>query len=400
MKACPQCETLWDDGKRFCPYHGLPLLPAPEAVGPPLAAADAEPTVRMSEQERAQLFTPQFPASALAETSAAAGETPPPAPLVAEALSIEDPPTAKSFRNDAPAAELDLLIPPTIVVPPSALPPLAAPSLAPPAVVPPAEGGAPSQAQADAQSPAATVASVLADGGSPLTTAIPESDTSRLDPSATIVQLGQAAPADPPPLPPAASPDDDLGFILDLGEKSSARLPPPPEAATAPPPTCSPTPSAAPALVSPPSPTMKRLTAVQYFKLFNERKKAIQQFIQRLDPKKARVAEGHSNQEDHLMHRYDIAFRCLGAPRTFPLAIILQRKPVYELITSVDLYEIAEAPLLREERVKSLGGQSKSTPNGVIYHLSYDEHLPAEQFGDWLTATFQAIARLLPGASL
>ncbi|OYT71208.1 MAG: hypothetical protein CFK52_08780 [Chloracidobacterium sp. CP2_5A] len=421
MKACPKCETLWDDGKRFCPYHGLPLTPAPEAVPEAVAPVDAEITVRMSEEERARLFTPQFLMSAVSSEAGAAAalEAAQPvaasSPPVAEAFSIEDPPTAKSSNQASPVEpsppELDLFIPPTVVVSPAALPPPLGAFIPPTVMVAPAEAEvampAPADAEASAPTPVTTAAPVSADDGLPLTRAVPELRTSRLDPAATIVQAGQVGPVGPclpPPLPPAASPDDEVAFILDLGEKSGACLPPPAEAKPAEaepaPPARAVTPSAVPALVTPPSPTIKRRTAVQYFKLFNERKKVIQQFVQRLDPKKARVVEGHSNQEDHLMHRYDIAFRCLGAARAFPLVIILQRKPVYALITSVDLFEIAENPLLRAERVKSLGGEARSTPNGVIYHLSYGEDLPTEGLDDWLKATFQAIAGLLPGASL
>jgi hypothetical protein len=74
----------------------------------------------------------------------------------------------------------------------------------------------------------------------------------------------------------------------------------------------------------------KRRTAVQYFKLFNERKKVMQQFVHGLDPRCVTITEGHSNQEELLMHRYDLTFRYLASQRTFPLVVILQRRPVYD----------------------------------------------------------------------
>ncbi|MCS7079274.1 MAG: hypothetical protein NZ585_04385 [Chloracidobacterium sp.] len=408
MKACPKCETLWDDGKRFCPYHGLPLTPALELAAAPPAAApvDAELTVKMSEEEQARLFAPQLPAVESAPVSE-------PVPSAWAAPAIEDPPTLKSLRRapDAaplspPPTELDTFIPPTVVVAPSASPP-ADIFIPPTVVVTPAatEAVAPSS-PVDASipsSPATVTSGASQEGLSPVTTVVSSPATSRFDPSATVVSPGPAGAVSPRlPSPPASAPNDDVGFILDLGEKSSTRLPAPTknEPALSNPPGRNLTPSAVPSLVPPPSPTVKRLTAVQYFKLFNERKKIIQQFVQGLDPRKVKVTEEHSNQEDYLMHRYDLAFRSLGMARTFPVVIILRRKPVYDLITSVDLYEIAESPLLREERTKSLGGECKPTPNGTVYYLSYGNDLPTEQLGEWLTKTFQAITALLPGASL
>lgn len=406
MKVCPKCETPWDDGKRFCPYHGLPLTPPPEpAASPPRAAAsvDDERTVKMSDEERARLFTPQLPVAETARPSAPAVSPP-----VASA-GPEDPPTAKSLGRIAPVAsppaEFDTFIPPTVVVVPGALPPPTDAFIPPTVVVAPAEVNAVVSAAAGPVPPPAPATSGLSVEGTPATMAATSPPTALADPSATGVQLeppAGAVVAPAPPPAPAAAPDDDVAFILDLGEKTGARLPPPPvedKPAAPDPPARNLTPSAVPSLV-PPSPTVKRRTAVQYFKLFNERKKIIQQFVQGLDPKKVTVTEGHSNQEDHLMHRYDLAFRSLGTVRTFPVVIILRRKPVYDLITSVDLYEIAESPLLRAERTKSLGGECKSTPNGVIHHLSYAEDLPNEGLGEWLTKTFQAITALLPGASL
>ncbi|MFQ3589451.1 MAG: hypothetical protein SNJ67_03970 [Chloracidobacterium sp.] len=455
MKACPKCETLWDDSKRFCPYHGVLLTEVPEgdAVverdGSDAAKGDLvdiELTVRMSEEERAQLFTPQFPPppSPLATPSPASvtdeapfqtgreAERPDPAlPFAPEPLPpssfetaayLEDPPTAKSGRvvatAEPPPDAFDPFIPPTVIVAPAALPPESRQVTPPPrldVVIPPtvvvasAEAGlaTPSQLEGGVAGPAAT--SRLADDFSPLTVNPGAAPTTPMDASATHVHLNLPMPSGPRPpvFPPelkASDVEDDVGFILDLGEKSSARLTPPPVPAAVespqPPAGRSLTPSAVPSLVPPVSPTIKRLTAVQYFKLFNERKKVIQQFVQQLDPKKAQIAEGHSNQEDLLLHRYDLTFRALHATRTFPLVIILQRKPVYGLLTSIDLYEIAESQMLREERTKSLGGDCKSTPNGVLYYLSYAEDLPTEQFGDWLRAKFQAIVGLIPGASL
>ncbi len=395
MKACPKCETLWDDGKRFCPYHGLLLTPVaePAATAPPMATStDAERTVRMSDEERAQLFTPQLPTV----EKAAPGR-------LAVTVEIEDPPTTKSPRQATPAAppvEFDPLIPPTVVVPRSALPSLQ--DMIASAVALPAEAVMP----AGTSPPVSPVTSGLSEEASPRTAVAMSPSTVSADASSTVAQLelqGRApGPSAATPPPPAALPEDDVGFILDLGEKTASHPPAPPaEEKPAPPEPRTPnlTPSSVPALVSP-SPTVKRRTAVQYFKLFNERKKIIQQFVHGLDSKKVKVTEGHSNQEDHLMHRYDLAFRALGTVRTFPVVIILQRKPVYDLVTSVDLYEIAESPLLRAERTKSLGGECKSTPNGVIYHLSYGEDLPSEALGPWLAKTFQAIVALLPGADL
>ncbi len=413
MKACPKCENPWDDGKRFCPYHGLPLVPLPEPVAVP---ADAEVTARMSEQERAQLFTPQFPVAEspalgrlTAPASAAPSETA--ASSGAANRSVDDPPTLKSQRQK-PLPELDPVIPPTVIVSPAAAPPEqveAAPNpsvtdifIPPTVVVSPAEVESIQRSQAGV-SPSATSrpeAEPL-----PVTGKVEATPTALVDPSATHYLLGlELEPAKSPvPAPPPAA-GDDVGFILNL-EKSSTRLPPPPQA-TEPPPggTASPvgrslTPSAVPSLVTPPSPTLKRRTAVQYFKLFNERKKVMQQFVQGLDTKRVHITEGHSNQEELLMHRYDLTFRYLVSQRTFPLVIILQRKPVYDLITSVDLYDIGESPRLREERTKLLGGECTPTPNGVVYHISYAEDLPTEQFGDWLQKTFQEIAKLLPGLS-
>ncbi len=414
MKACPKCENPWDDGKRFCPYHGLPLVPLPEPVAVPV---DAEVTARMSEQERAQLFTPQFPVAespSSGRLSVSASAVPPETAPSSQAANwpVDDPPTLKSQRRPPPA-ELDTFIPPTVIVSPAAVPPeqteaASKPSVTdtfipPTVVVSPAEVEAMLRAQAGASLPSTSrpEAEPL-----PVTGKVEATPTALVDPSAThhLLRLemepAAASPASAPP--PAAG--DDVRFILDL-EKSSTRLPPPPQV-TEPPPggTASPvgrslTPSAVPSLVTPPSPTLKRLTAVQYFKLFNERKKVMQQFVHGLDPRRVNITEGHSNQEELLMHRYDLTFRYLASQRTFPLVVILQRKPVYALITSVDLYEIGESPRLREERTKSLGGECKPTPNGVVYHLSYDEDLPTEQFGDWLRGTFQGIAQLLPGLS-
>jgi hypothetical protein len=415
MKACPKCETPWDDGKRFCPYHGLPLVPLPEPAPVPV---DAEVTARMSEQERAQLFTPQFPIAespSSGRLAAPASATPSETTASSEAAvwSVDDPPTLKSQRQKPPP-EPDTVIPPTVIVSPAATPPEqteAAPKpsvtdtfIPPTVVVAPAEVEAILRAQAGASLPVTSRPEAEA---LPVTGKVDAIPTALVDPSATHHLLGmELEPVKPPASapPPAAAAGDDVGFILDL-EKSSTRLPPPPKA-TEPPPggTASPvgrnlTPSAVPSLVTPPSPTLKRRTAVQYFKLFNERKKVMQQFVHGLDPRCVTITEGHSNQEELLMHRYDLTFRYLASQRTFPLVVILQRKPVYDLITSVDLYEIGESPRLREERTKSLGGECKSTPNGVVYHLSYDEELPTEQFGDWLQKTFQEIAKLLPGLS-
>ncbi len=414
MKACPKCETPWDDGKRFCPYHGLPLVPLPEPVAVP---ADAEVTARMSEQERAQLFTPQFtvaesPSSGRLSVSASAESPETAASSQVENRPVDDPPTLKSQRQPPP--EPDTVIPPTVIVSPAAAPPEqveAAPTpsvtdtfIPPTVIVSPAEVEAMLRAQAGASFPATSrpEAEPLS-----VTGKVEATPTALVDPSATHHLLGMALePAKSPVSAPPPAAGDDVGFILDL-EKSSTRLPPPPQAtepppggtAEAPPAGRNLTPSAVPSLVTPPSPTLKRLTAVQYFKLFNERKKVMQQFVHGLDPRRVNITEGHSNQEELLMHRYDLTFRYLASQRTFPLVIILQRKPVYDLITSVDLYEIGESPQLREERTKSLGGECKPTPNGVVYHLSYDEELPTEQFGDWLRAAFQGIAQLLPGLS-
>ncbi len=416
MKACPKCETPWDDGKRFCPYHGLPLVPLPEPVDA-ASPVDVEVTARMSEQERAQLFTPQFPvaespSSGRLSASASAGPPETAASSQAAVRSVDDPPTLKSQRQKPPP-ELDLVIPPTVIVSPAAAPPEqteAAPEpsvidtfIPPTVVVSPAEVEAMLRAQAGASLPATSrpEAEPL-----PVTGKVEAAPTALVDPSATHHLLGmELEPAKSPVSAPPPAAGDDVGFILDL-EKSSTRLPPP--QATAPPPGGTAeappvgrnlTPSAVPSLVTPPSPTLRRRTAVQYFKLFNERKKVMQQFVHGLDPRRVTITEGHSNQEELLMHRYDLTFRYLASQRTFPLVIILQRKPVYDLITSVDLYDIGESPRLREERTKSLGGECKPTPNGVVYHLSYDEELPTEQFGDWLRATFQGIAQLLPGLS-
>jgi hypothetical protein len=414
MKACPKCENPWDDGKRFCPYHGLPLVPLPEPVAVPV---DAEVTARMSEQERAQLFTPQFPVTESPSSGRLSASAPAGAPETAAwsevAVQIDDPPTLKSQRQKPPP-EPDTVIPPTVIVSPAATPPEqteAAPKpfvtdtfIPPTVVVSPAEAEAIRRSQAGASFPSTSrpEAEPL-----PVTSKAEATPTALVDPSATHHLLGleaepAASPASAPP--PAMAAGDDVGFILDL-EKSSTRLPPPPQA-TEPPPggTASPvgrslTPSAVPSLVTPPSPTLKRRTAVQYFKLFNERKKVMQQFVHGLDPRRVHITEGHSNQEELLMHRYDLTFRYLVSQRTFPLVIILQRKPVYDLMTSVDLYEIGESPRLREERTKLLGGECKPTPNGVVYYVSYAEDLPTEQFGDWLQKTFQEIAKLLPGLS-
>jgi hypothetical protein len=414
MKACPKCENPWDDGKRFCPYHGLPLVPLPEPVAVP---ADAEVTARMSEQERVQLFTPQFPVAESPSSGRLSASAPAGAPEIAAwseaAVQIDDPPTLKSQRQKPPP-ELDTVIPPTVIVSPAAAPPEqveAAPNpsvtdtfIPPTVVVAPAEVEAIRQSQVGVSHPATSRPEAES---RPVTGKLEATPTALVDPSATHHLLGMElepvkSPASAPP--PAAAAGDDVGFILDL-EKSSTRLPPPPQAAEPPPGgTASPvgrslTPSAVPSLVTPPSPTLKRRTAVQYFKLFNERKKVMQQFVHGLDPRRVHITEGHSNQEELLMHRYDLTFRYLVSQRTFPLVIILQRKPVYDLMTSVDLYEIGESPRLREERTKLLGGECKPTPNGVVYHVSYAEDLPTEQFGDWLQKTFQEIAKLLPGLS-
>ncbi|QUV83491.1 hypothetical protein J8C01_12510 [Chloracidobacterium sp. D] len=415
MKACPKCENPWDDGKRFCPYHGLPLVPLPEPVAVP---ADTEVTARMSEQERAQLFTPQFPIAespSSGRLAAPASATPSETTASSEAAvwSVDDPPTLKSQRQKPPP-ELDTVIPPTVIVSPAAAPPEqveAAPNpsvtdtfIPPTVVVAPAEVEAIRQSQAGVSPPATSRTEVESLSG---TIKVEATHTVLVDPSAThFLGLMEMEPAKSPASvpPPAAAAGDDVGFILNL-EKSSTRLPPPPQAAEPPPGgTASPvgrslTPSAVPSLVTPPSPTLKRRTAVQYFKLFNERKKVMQQFVHGLDPRRVHITEGHSNQEELLMHRYDLTFRYLVSQRTFPLVIILQRKPVYDLMTSVDLYEIGESPRLREERTKLLGGECKPTPNGVVYHVSYAEDLPTEQFGDWLQKTFQEIAKLLPGLS-
>jgi hypothetical protein len=414
MKACPKCENPWDDGKRFCPYHGLPLVPLPEPVAVP---ADAEVTARMSEQERAQLFTPQFPVTespSSGRLSVLASDVSPEtaASSQAENRPVDDPPTLKSQRQPPP--ELDTVIPPTVIVSPAAAPPEqveAAPNpsvtdtfIPPTVVVAPAEVEAIRPSQAGVSPPATSRTEVESLSG---TIKVEATHTVLVDPSAThFLGLMEMEPAKSPASvpPPAAAAGDDVGFILNL-EKSSTRLPPPPQAAEPPPGgTASPvgrslTPSAVPSLVTPPSPTLKRRTAVQYFKLFNERKKVMQQFVHGLDPRRVHITEGHSNQEELLMHRYDLTFRYLVSQRTFPLVIILQRKPVYDLMTSVDLYEIGESPRLREERTKLLGGECKPTPNGVVYHVSYAEDLPTEQFGDWLQKTFQEIAKLLPGLS-
>jgi len=414
MKACPKCENPWDDGKRFCPYHGLPLVPLPEPVAVP---ADAEVTARMSEQERAQLFTPQFPVAESPSSGRLSASAPAGAPEIAAwseaAVQIDDPPTLKSQRQKPPP-EPDTVIPPTVIVSPAATPPEqteAAPKpsvtdtfIPPTVVVAPAEVEAIRPSQAGVSPPATSRTEVESLSG---TIKVEATHTVLVDPSAThFLGLMEMEPAKSPASvpPPAAAAGDDVGFILDL-EKSSTRLPPPPQAAEPPPGgTASPvgrslTPSAVPSLVTPPSPTLKRRTAVQYFKLFNERKKVMQQFVHGLDPRRVHITEGHSNQEELLMHRYDLTFRYLVSQRTFPLVIILQRKPVYDLMTSVDLYEIGESPRLREERTKLLGGECKPTPNGVVYHVSYAEDLPTEQFGDWLQKTFQEIAKLLPGLS-
>jgi uncharacterized Zn finger protein (UPF0148 family) len=414
MKACPKCETPWDDGKRFCPYHGLPLVPLPEPAPVPV---DAEVTARMSEQERAQLFTPQFPIAespSSGRLSVLASDVSPEtaASSQAENRPVDDPPTLKSQRQPPP--ELDTVIPPTVIVSPAAAPPEqveAAPNpsvtdtfIPPTVVVAPAEVEAIRPSQAGVSPPATSRTEVESLSG---TIKVEATHTVLVDPSAThFLGLMEMEPAKSPASvpPPAAAAGDDVGFILNL-EKSSTRLPPPPQAAEPPPGgTASPvgrslTPSAVPSLVTPPSPTLKRRTAVQYFKLFNERKKVMQQFVHGLDPRRVHITEGHSNQEELLMHRYDLTFRYLVSQRTFPLVIILQRKPVYDLMTSVDLYEIGESPRLREERTKLLGGECKPTPNGVVYHVSYAEDLPTEQFGDWLQKTFQEIAKLLPGLS-
>ncbi|AEP13475.1 hypothetical protein [Chloracidobacterium thermophilum] len=414
MKACPKCENPWDDGKRFCPYHGLPLVPLPEPVAVP---ADAEVTARMSEQERVQLFTPQFPVAESPSSGRLSASAPAGAPEIAAwseaAVQIDDPPTLKSQRQKPPP-EPDTVIPPTVIVSPAAAPPEqveAAPNpsvtdtfIPPTVVVAPAEVEAIRPSQAGVSPPATSRTEVESLSG---TIKVEATHTVLVDPSAThFLGLMEMEPAKSPASvpPPAAAAGDDVGFILDL-EKSSTRLPPPPQAAEPPPGgTASPvgrslTPSAVPSLVTPPSPTLKRRTAVQYFKLFNERKKVMQQFVHGLDPRRVHITEGHSNQEELLMHRYDLTFRYLVSQRTFPLVIILQRKPVYDLMTSVDLYEIGESPRLREERTKLLGGECKPTPNGVVYHVSYAEDLPTEQFGDWLQKTFQEIAKLLPGLS-
>ncbi|MGQ9898563.1 MAG: hypothetical protein ACUVR8_13550 [Acidobacteriota bacterium] len=416
MKACPKCETPWDDAKRFCPYHGLPLAPLPEPMFAP-SPVDAEVTVHMSEEERARTFTPQVPILETPSPGRLSASVPPalsenPAPLDRLARSVEDPPTLKSQRQK-PLPELDTSIPPTVIVSPSAAPPETTeqnPSLTdtfipPTVVVSPAEVEAIRKAQ---------------EGAGLLVTSRPEAETpsetlkvdaaltSSVDPSATHLLAAKDEPvkSSAPSSPPAMDLGNEIGFILDL-EKSSTRLPPPPQVTELPPVGMVETPpvrrhltpSAVPSLVMPPSPTLKRLTAVQYFKLFNERKKVMQQFVQALDSKRVHITEEHCNQEELLMHRYNLTFRYLASQRTFPLVIILQRKPVYDLITSVDLYEVGESPRVREERTKALGGKCKPTPNGVLYYLSYAEDLPTEQFSDWLRATFQGIAQLLPGLS-
>ncbi len=394
------------------------MVPLPEPAVAVLPG-DAEVTARMSEQERAQLFTPQFPVAEspalgrlTAPASAAPSETA--ASSGAANWSVDDPPTLKSQRQ-TPLPELDPVIPPTVIVSPAAAPPEeteAAPKpsvtdtfIPPTVVVAPAEVEAIQRSQAGVSPPATSRPETES---LPVTGKVEATPTALVDPSATHLHLlgKEVEPAKSPAPPPVIATGDDVGFILDL-EKSSTRLPPPPQAAEPPPvgaPEAPPvgrnlTPSAVPSLVGSPSPTLKRRTAVQYFKLFNERKKVMQQFVHRLDPKRVHITEGHSNQEELLMHRYDLTFRYLVSQRTFPLVIILQRKPVYDLITSVDLYDIGESPRLREERTKLLGGECKPTPNGIVYHLSYDEDLPTEQFGDWLQKTFQEIAKLLPGLS-
>lgn len=418
MKACPKCETPWDDGKRFCPYHGLPLVPVPEPVAAlQPAAVDVEVTVRMSDEERAQLFVPQLvetsPSSRLpAAVPSASSEAP--ASSEASTWSADDSPTLKS-QHQAPPPELDPVIPPTVVVSRAALSPQQTESATKPPVldtiIPPTVVVSPSEVEAilRAQVGAPAPNTSRPEGEAlPVTSKADATPTAQVDPSATHFMGQDVEPVKNTTSPPVMDANDDVGFVLDL-EKSSTRLPPPPQAAHLPEtPVDNPgtppggrnlTPSAVPSLVTPPSPTIKRLTAVQYFKLFNERKKVLQQFVHGLDPKRVHITEGHSNQEELLMHRYDLTFRYLASQRTFPLVIILQRKPVYALITSVDLYEIGESPRLREERTKSLGGECKPTPNGVVYHVSYAEDLPTEQFGEWLRATFQGIAQFLPGLS-
>jgi hypothetical protein len=424
MKACPKCETPWDDGKRFCPYHGLPLVPIPE---PAAAPVDAELTARMSEQEQAQLFTPQFPIAESPSSSRRFASSPasppglsaatPSKPLAAwseAAAQMDDPPTLKA-QYQKPPPELNPVIPPTVIVSPAAAPPEQTEAGLKPAVtdtfIPPTVVVSPAEVEAIRQSQASVPFLPTSRPGAeplPVTTKAEAMSTALVDPSAThFLGMTEVEPAKSSTPPSATTAGDEVGFILNL-EKSSTRLPPLPQATEPPqggtakvPPVVGRilTPSAVPSLVVTPSPTLKRLTAVQYFKLFNERKKVMQQFVHELDPKRVRITEGHSNQENLLMHRYDLTFRYLASQRTFPLVIILQRKPVYALITSVDLYEIGESPRLREERTKLLGGECRPTPNGIVYHVPCPEEWPTEQFGDWLRKTFHEIAKLLPGLS-
>jgi hypothetical protein len=105
MKRCPKCENPWDDNKRYCPFHGLLLIPvAPAAEDRPPAA-----TGKLSTQERrdlsghseskrplpANIFYGRSEAAAARPSSADALET---ARASVRARLEDDTPTIRSKR--------------------------------------------------------------------------------------------------------------------------------------------------------------------------------------------------------------------------------------------------------------------------------------------------------------
>ncbi len=391
MKRCPKCETPWDNTKRYCPFHGLLLVFVPDAPTTPPAKGS---TGELTESEKkdmlgvppgdgrplpANLFYNQSP-----EESARQRQP--------DVLSNSSANVRSFFEDETPTARSKR-----------------------PKQWPPQETATPTEGV-----PAIESGDIQSAATGPVNnppTARPENPKTevRYNDETIVGYIGE--PILPPPTPPKRATlegnafDNDAIFLFDTEDEPEPQKPVTPAypatqpeiigretiepgRSTVPPPDKHLTPSSLPSIFDDfPEEEGPQLSQAQYFRLFNDRKKLIQQFVEMLASQGFGVGENYINRDDCMMHQFDVAFRHQGATFTFPITVMLKRKPTYSVLLSIDLYDIGQSPQLRQQRAVAIGGKSELTPNGTVYFLPCPERLPNEKLPEWLDTAFRAVLK-------
>jgi hypothetical protein len=376
MKRCPKCENPWDDTKRYCPYHGLLLVPVPaESV----AMSDPTTTGKMTDTETrdvlsnpasdgrplpANLFYNQSP-----EESARQHQT--------DALNVSSGNVRSFFEDETPTARSKR---------PKQWPPqeTATPTEGVPVVDTSREEDAKTSVRYNADTVVGYVGEPLLPPPTPPKMPTMEGNAFGDEPVFLFDTDDDPPPQQPAtPAYPATQPDINVG-------KSTVQ----PGSTTAPPPDKHLTPSSLPSLFDDfEEDAAPRLSQAEYFRLFNERKKIVQQFVDMLAGQGFLVGENYINRDDCILHQFDVGFRHQGGTFKFPITVMLKRKPIYAVLLSIDLYDIGQTPQLRQQRTDAISGKAELTPNGTVYFLPCPERLPSDKLAEWLDVSFRTILK-------